>query len=57
MAGTDILIAKDKKDNDKKALASLIHALFELERVAICRFVARKNTAPRLAVLIPRNIF
>ena len=54
MGGVDVLTAREKNTNDRKALAALIHALFELERVAICRFVSRRNSAPKLVVLTPR---
>lgn len=53
MSGVDILLAKGDYMNDRKALGSLIHALFELEKVAICRYVTRKNNAPKLVCLIP----
>jgi len=55
MSGVDVLIAKDKDLHARKALASLIHALYELERVAICRYISRKNSQPKLVCLIPRK--
>jgi len=53
MSGTDILLSKSEYLNDQKALGSLIHALFELEKVAICRYVTRKNSSPKLVCMIP----
>jgi len=55
MSGVDVLVAQDKNKHDRKALASLIHALYELERVAICRYITRKNSQPKLVCLIPRK--
>eukprot|EP00331_Platyophrya_macrostoma_P017586 CAMPEP_0176474710 /NCGR_PEP_ID=MMETSP0127-20121128/43185_1 /TAXON_ID=938130 /ORGANISM="Platyophrya macrostoma, Strain WH" /LENGTH=729 /DNA_ID=CAMNT_0017870191 /DNA_START=31 /DNA_END=2220 /DNA_ORIENTATION=+ len=37
----------------KKAFAALVHAMFELDKVAIVRFVKRDNNPPKLAVLSP----
>jgi hypothetical protein len=57
MGGVDVLIASNYDKHAQKALASLIHALYELERVAICRYITRKNSQPKLVCLIPRNFY
>ncbi len=36
------------------ALTSLIHALYEMNMVAIVRYVFRKNANPRLCALVPK---
>lgn len=52
LASVDMLIPQDD-ENHKRALASLIHALYELDKVAIVRYVYRENVAPKLACLFP----
>ncbi|RLN97043.1 hypothetical protein BBJ28_00010821 [Nothophytophthora sp. Chile5] len=51
--GTDIFIAEPGKPHAAQCLAALIDAMRELQQVAIARFVARKNAAPKIVALIP----
>mmetsp|Transcript_14544 Transcript_14544/g.12349 ORF Transcript_14544/g.12349 Transcript_14544/m.12349 type:complete len:145 (+) Transcript_14544:1012-1446(+) len=52
MHSVDMVIAADD-ENHKSALASLINALYELDKVAIIRYCYRNDAAPKLACLIP----
>jgi len=54
MGSVDMVIAHDD-NNDKTALAAIIRALYELDKVAIIRYCYRDNLAPKLACLIPRK--
>ncbi|TMW56844.1 hypothetical protein Poli38472_006854 [Pythium oligandrum] len=53
IGGTDIFIAEPNKPNAALALAALVEGMVELGHVAVARFVARKNAAPKIIALIP----
>uniref|UniRef100_K3X675 VWFA domain-containing protein n=1 Tax=Globisporangium ultimum (strain ATCC 200006 / CBS 805.95 / DAOM BR144) TaxID=431595 RepID=K3X675_GLOUD len=53
--GTDIFIAEPGKPHAAQCLAALIEGMKELDQVAIARFVARKNAAPKIVALIPHS--
>jgi len=52
MSGVDILLSIPEKPHSE-ALASLIRGLHESNKVMICRFMAKNNTVPHIAVLSP----
>lgn len=53
VGGTDVFIAEPGKPHAATCLAALIDGMKELDQVAIARFVARKNAAPKIVALIP----
>ncbi|KAF4321686.1 hypothetical protein BBO99_00001141 [Phytophthora kernoviae] len=53
VGGTDIFIAEPGKPHASECFAALIEAMREMQQVAIARFVARKNAAPKIVALIP----
>lgn len=53
VGGTDVFIAEPGKPEAAQCLAALVDAMLELDHVAIARFVARKNAAPKIVALIP----
>ncbi|KAF1323366.1 Atp-dependent dna helicase, partial [Globisporangium splendens] len=53
--GTDVFIAEPGKPHAAQCLAALIEGMKELDQVAIARFVARKNAAPKIVALIPHS--
>ncbi|GLE01304.1 hypothetical protein PINS_up010134 [Pythium insidiosum] len=53
MSNTDVFVAEPGKVNAARALAAMVDAMRELEQVAIARFVARKNAAPKIVALVP----
>jgi ATP-dependent DNA helicase 2 subunit 2 len=55
MEPTDMFIAEPGKPHAAEALAALIEAMVSMNQVAIARFVARKNAAPKVVVLIPNS--
>jgi len=52
MHSVDMVIA-NQNEEDQRALAAIIRALAELDKVAIIRYCYRDNTAPKLACLSP----
>lgn len=58
MAGVDLLLPAAPTDTGspeaERALSALARALAETDRVAIARYVKRKNAAPALVALTPR---
>lgn len=55
VGGTDVFIAEPGKPHAAQCLAALIEGMKELNQVAIARFVARKNAAPKIVALIPHS--
>lgn len=55
VGGTDVFIAEPGKPHAATCLAALIDGMKELDQVAIARFVARKNAAPKIMALIPHT--
>lgn len=55
VGGTDVFIAEPGKPHAAKCLAALIDGMKDLDQVAIARFVARKNAAPKIMALIPHS--
>lgn len=53
LSGVDCITAPPGDVNAESGLSAVIHALAESKRVAIVRFVKRKNAAPLLGVLTP----
>lgn len=53
MSATDVFIPEPGKPFAAQALAALVDAMIELKQVAIARFVARKNAAPKIVALVP----
>ncbi|OQR92390.1 hypothetical protein ACHHYP_03751 [Achlya hypogyna] len=53
MGGTDAVFGDFTKPRAQEALAALVRALDEEKKVAIARFVARANAAPKVVVLLP----
>ena len=52
LGGVDIVAPLDS-DKNKRAFGALVHAMMEMDRVMIAKFISRKNAAPKLAVLYP----
>lgn len=52
---TDVFIAEPGKPYAAQSLAALIEGMLELNQVAIARFVARKNAAPKIVALVPHK--
>lgn len=55
VGGTDVFIAEPEKPQAAQCLAALIDAMTEMDQVAVARFVARKNAAPKIVALIPHT--
>lgn len=55
MEPTDMFIAEPGKPHAAQALAALVEAMVSMNQVAIARFVARKNAAPKVVALIPNS--
>jgi ATP-dependent DNA helicase 2 subunit 2 len=55
MSGTDVFVAEPGKPNAAQALAALIDGMVDTDSVAVARFVARKNAAPKILALIPHQ--
>lgn len=55
MEPTDMFVAEPGKPYAAQALAALIEAMVSMDQVAIARFVARKNAAPKVVALIPNS--
>ena len=53
ISGCDCVAAEPGNANSAIALSSLIHALIDQGKVALCRFTARDNSEPKLIVLYP----
>jgi ATP-dependent DNA helicase 2 subunit 2 len=53
ISGCDCIAAEPGNANAAIALSSLIHALVDQGKVALCRFAARDNSEPKLLVLFP----
>lgn len=53
VAGTDVFIAEPGKPLGAQSFAALVTAMVETDQVAVARFVARKNAAPKIIALIP----
>jgi len=54
MAAPVVVFADPNSEGAQYALSALIHGLHEKKKVMLCRFVPRKNSAPKLVVLAPR---
>ena len=53
MSNTDAVFGDFTKPRAQEALAALVRAMADEKKVAIARFVARANAAPKVVVLIP----
>jgi ATP-dependent DNA helicase 2 subunit 2 len=53
ISGCDCIAADPNNPNAAIALSSLIHALLEQGKVALCRFASRDFSEPKLVVLFP----
>ncbi|KAF7196411.1 ATP-dependent DNA helicase II subunit 2 [Pseudocercospora fuligena] len=53
MSRSQMIVAKRTDEKASMALSSLIHALYELESLAIARMVPKANSQPKLIVLSP----
>ncbi|KDO24367.1 hypothetical protein SPRG_10445 [Saprolegnia parasitica CBS 223.65] len=55
MSNTDAVFGDFTKPRAQEALAALVRAMADENKVAIARFVARANAAPKVVVLIPNT--
>jgi hypothetical protein len=53
MSGVDCIVPDPNSAEASSALSVLVHALLRTKRVAIVRYVKRKNSVPALGVLTP----